>query len=151
VLNDSWEIQADNARVTASASYTAAVMDAGVADGVCSVSLVPGANSRGLTLRGVSGDHYWWVECNSAGSSFALIEDNGGSLTVRASATVTLPATALCQVVAVLNADTITCVLNGVDTISYSPATFQQSATLFGLWGFQAASGSHKDFAFYTL
>jgi hypothetical protein len=128
-----------NVNVPVGSGIVAAFADAGTANCKLRATLLPGSNSAGILFRYASLTNQWWVECDKNASAFKILEYNSGSPTIRASTTQAFDATSMYEVTVDLNADTITCTLQGHSTISYHPATFQQGATLVGLWGFMGS------------
>jgi hypothetical protein len=137
VTDGSYQIQGNAARCTGTgaSSYGVAIADAGKSDGTATVTatLDAGAASRhGLAVRATNGNNHWRVTIKASGE-FAIVEVNGGTATVRASAAVTINTGTGYTIQCAFSGTTLTATLNGGNQISYSSATLNQTTTTHGL------------------
>ena len=94
-----------------------------------------GANERAadLLVRWTDSTHYWMVHLTAAGAAIQLVEVNGGTVTVRASQSYAFSSGTNYSITVTASGATIAVAVNGVQKLSYSGATSNQTATKAGL------------------
>ncbi len=146
VYAGSWDIRGDKTEITSSTGGNAAAADAGHSDATVQADVTPGNNSCGILFRLTDANNYWWAESDNNAQAFRLVEWNAGSVINRGQVAVTLNGGTTYTVQAVLSGSTITVTLDGGNMITYSSATFNQTATKHGLWSFEQTGDTHDNF-----
>lgn len=125
-----------------SAGWGLVIYEAGAADVFISMQVTPSnltAGRQGIAIRNSAPGSGWRATIKS--TIFELIED---SVTVRASAAVSLSTGITYTITVTANGQTITCQLDGANEINYGSATSNQTTTKHGMdWG--AANLGPKD------
>jgi hypothetical protein len=146
VYAGSWDIRGDKTEITASTGINAAAANSGHSDATVQAGVTPGNNSCGILFRLTDANNYWWAECDNFNQAFRLVEWNAGSVTNRGQVSVTVSGSTTYTVQAVFSGSNITITLDGGNSINYSSATFNQTATLHGLWSFSLTGDTHDNF-----
>lgn len=108
----------------------------------------PTADSVGLYFRGTDEDNYWMAILDNTISEFSLYQVQTGTPTLRDSTALAFDPDTNYALQVICNGNLITCTLDGSDAISYSDATFNNTATLFGMRmeGGAGGTGTFDDF-----
>lgn len=142
VLLGAWETTGSVARSTATGAFTGggsaavAVVDAGVADTVLTLTVynesgTSGTDPSGIAFRAVDGQNFLLAYVTG------LYKISGGTFSVLATWT-TVPSGGVLGVT--LNGSTITVTGNGTSTLASVTETFQQTATKHGIYGGQVGA-----------
>lgn len=75
----------------------------------------------------------WWASLYQVGNEVSIYELNGGGLTQRAVVSLAITANVTYRMRAVFNGNSITVYVDGVEQTSYGSASFQNTATRFGV------------------
>lgn len=128
-----FDIQSNQGRVT-SAGVSVASADASHADVTATVkTTVAGvSDSPSLLIRETDSNNHW-IAAIITTSSFDLYEVNGGSFTQRATTLFVATLNQQYTIRAICSGASISCTLDGANNISYGSATFNQTATRFGI------------------
>lgn len=146
VYAGSWDVRNDKTEITASTGINAAAADSGHSDATVRADVTPGNNSCGIVGRLTDVNNYWWAECDNNGQAFRLVEYNAASVINRGQVSLTVSGSSTYTVQAVFSGSNITVTLNGGNAISYSSATFNQTATRHGLWSYNLTGDTHDNF-----
>lgn len=146
----SYQVQSNQAAAqTTGGVHNIASADAGQADATATLNVVvPGSNffSAGLSCRVTNGTNLWEVrlQSDSAGANTRvnITEHNAGTQTERVSTTIAFSGTVALQVV--LSGSTITAYINGVLQATYASASFNQTATRFGIYNYRDSNGANS-------
>ena len=152
--NGQWDIQSNRANTTGSApggNNWLASIDSGISDGVVSCVINLGANDEGgVLVRFTDTNHFWLIVIHESNNDFRLMENNAG-WTERDKVVLSNIAAGTDYTIEItLNGATISATLDGGNQISYSLATFNQTATKHGLYGNPAAI-KYDDFSVSDL
>jgi hypothetical protein len=151
VLSGSWALNNGQLNLTdTGANYDKVVADAGRPDVTTSATFTTGNAAGapgvfGLVLRATDNCDCWMAVV--VNNQLHLWVDTGGTHgydLVDAVAPVTVPVqpNSTCTIKAVTSGSTITVYVNGVQYIQYTGATFNQTATKFGLVSYRDGSGA---------
>lgn len=143
-----WTIQSNRASKTAGGGHNLAVVNAADADVTitCDVAVANAAGERhGVSLRASDVNNFWaltWRNTNVV----EIIERNGGTVTVRASAALTLTPGSTYEFKLVANGATLTGYIDGVQYVTYGSATLNQTNTNHGIYAGTTAQPTWDNF-----
>jgi len=141
-----WDIQSNRANPDGNAIAT---VDSGEADVMVDCTVQTGANQLGIMLRYADADNRWEIDVLDAQNLIRIVEENGGSRTVRASGAVAIADGVDYNLRAVAYGQTIDAFVDGGSKISYGSAALNETATLHGLRATDA-SDEFENFAVYA-
>lgn len=134
------DIQSNRATLkTITGAICGAVVDAGEADvtvsGIINIgsTIVDDHYGTGFILRATDLNNLWWCVIRRIDTNFSLYERNASVDTVRATIDFTPTVNTEYALEVVCSGNTITATLDGANQIQYASATFQNTATLFGI------------------
>jgi hypothetical protein len=136
VLSGTWRVQGGLAEINeTSGAFRKIHADAGAADVTAQVdfAIPAGTGAGGLILRSTDDINNWWVYASSFGDTIKLYEYNAGGLTERATAAHDFSAATTYEIKAELSGNNIEVFIDDVSKFSYGSASFQNTATRFGL------------------
>lgn len=130
-----WTIQGNKASKTGGGGHNLMVVSAADADVTITadVTVVNSAERQGVGLRATDVNNFWGVTWRNT-NVVELVERNGGTLTVRASAALTLTPGSTYEFKVIASGSTITGYVNGVQYVTYGSATLNQTTTNHGLY-----------------
>jgi hypothetical protein len=124
-----------------------AVQSLGESDGVLRIDLVVGSDTCGVTVRYQDSGDYWYAAVDGTIKRVMIGQVSGGVETVVAS-TFWVSLSSSQRLDVVLSADTISAMVEGQASVSFSPATAGQTATQHGLY---ARSNTHASVRVVTF
>lgn len=148
-----WDVQNGRARLLkGSGSRDFAWAEANVSEGTveCTVNAGVGC-TPGVSGRVTDENNQWDIRFHPGGSTFSIFERNASVFTERAFVSVASTAGTDNKVKAVFSGTTITATLNGGSEISYGSASFNQTATKFGLHSLNDATGVTDTFENFVM
>lgn len=143
-----WTIQSNRASKTAGGANNLAVINAADADVTitCDVTIAnAGGERHGVGLRASDVNNFWaltWRNTNLV----EIIERNGGTVTVRASAALTLTPGNTYEFKLVAIGTSLTGYVDGVQYVSYGSATLNQTNTNHGIYAGATAQPTWDNF-----
>lgn len=130
-----WSIDTNTAMDTTGVGQDLVSWDAGKANVTLEVDLITpaaGAFDAGVCMRVTDGDNNWIVACTQ-GSNLRIFQEAATVFTERANGAFTWNNATTYRLKVVCQGTTISAYVDGVLIASYASATFNQSATRFGL------------------
>lgn len=128
------DIQGNALRFTSHSD--AVVMDLGEADVTVTADWTPAAavdNRNSVVFRYVDANNFWIFNVREPDADVNIYESSAGSLTLRGSAAKTFAEGTTYALKVVTSGATVTCSVDGVETVSYGSAAAHQTATKHGL------------------
>lgn len=142
-----WTIQSNRASKAGGGGNNLAVINAADADVTltCLVTVANSAERQGLGLRASDVNNFWGLTWRNA-NLIEIVERNGGTLTVRASAALTLTAGSSYEFKLIASGASLTGFVDGVQYVTYGSATLNQTNTNHGIYVGSTGAVAWDDF-----
>lgn len=142
-----WTIQSNKAAKTGGGGNNAAVVNAADADVTitANVTVANTAERHGIGLRATDINNLWGLTWRNT-NVIEIWERSGGTLTVRASASLTLTPGSTYEFKVVANGATITGYVDNTQYVTYGSATAHQTVTNHGLFGGSTSAPTWDNF-----
>lgn len=144
----SFDIQSNRANVT-SVVGSQATVDSGAAD--CTITVIgntPAGGAPAIIFRFTDTNNFWYARISEGGNTWAIVENNAGVFTTRATTAVTIDPATDYTLQIVLLGQSITGTVDGANSINYASAAHNQTATKHGIYEAGGVTGARfEDFS----